>query len=283
MNQFKFSNTKREDGFWIKNYANHLKVDESIKSKMDVFSFLMGYDHKVYNSDKNNIFLGLMAGYLYTDNIKTYNNSNIVGEGDAISPNIGAYLFWINNDGWFADMTIHNFWNKFSMTNYSSQGLDVNYKIKREFIGENVTIGRKLTFNIDESDYYSIEPKISLIHIYADSANFKTNTNREIKYGKTNSIKDQIGSKFIYSKKLSNGTIVEPFINFAITREFDGITNITYNGINYRSDLRDTRYEVGLGLDSKINNSWSIYGDINYEFSTIVESIIGSIGLRYDF
>lgn len=75
MGELRDNSAKNKDGLWVRSYAKSLKVDDTVNSKMNLYGMEMGYDKQVYSTCDNKAYVGVMAGYLYTDNIKYRNGS----------------------------------------------------------------------------------------------------------------------------------------------------------------------------------------------------------------
>lgn len=99
MGELRDDNYKSSEGLWARSYARNMKIDKAVESRMNVYGFETGYDHRIYSDKDNIIFLGAMAGYIYTDNIRTKMANVADGKGNANSVSLGAYSTWIHRNG----------------------------------------------------------------------------------------------------------------------------------------------------------------------------------------
>ena len=283
MGELRNNDSKELNGVWARSYARNLKVSENIDSEMNIFGFESGYDYRIYDDCDNKIYAGLMAGYLYTDNIKTRNTRTSRGTGHANTPTIGVYATWLNYDGWFMDATFRSFWNSVSMSAYTSQNQAISFDTKRQFSAGSLEFGRKKEFHTDRYSKVVFETKSEIGYMYAKSDIFRTNQNTYISYGSTESIQGRFGFMLGYSSELENGNIVEPFAEANIIHEFGGVTDIGYDGGYYKSNIKGSSFEFGGGLNAQLNKSWSVYSDIMYEKGGVIEAVSTNVGIRYTF
>ena len=172
------------------------------------------------------------------------------------------------------------------MTAHTSQGNPISFDINRQFTAGSLEAGR--TFAWDANEAYSqwiLEPKAELSYIYGKAKSFKAKgaSVSQIRYGDTDSVQARGALLAGYKTTLSNGTILEPFVEAAIIQEFGGKTDIHYAGADYKSDISGTSYEFNLGLNSKVNNDWNFYGEVGYETGSVVQAVSTNIGVRYNF
>ncbi len=272
-----------KDGLWARSYAKHLKVDEFIDSRMNLFGFEAGYDKQIYGDCDQKVYAGLMAGYLYTDNIKNSLNTGGHGEAHANTPSLGVYMTWVHRQGWFFDATLREFWSDMSATSYNNIGQAVAYDPDRNFTTASLEFGRQLAYNADEYSKYILEPKAEILYGFAKAKSFTTTSGNDIHYGYTESITTRLALMLGYNRALDNGMILEPFVEFGLSREWNGRTDIKYAGSNFRSDLKGTGYDMSLGLNAKLDKQWNLFSEVAYETGEVYEGLSTNIGVRYNF
>ena len=124
-----------------------------------------------------------MAGYLYTDNIRTKNTRSFDGTGHANTPTVGLYGTWLNSDGWFVDATLRAFWSDMKLTGYTAQGGMISFDADRYFTAGSLEAGRQLSWDITDYSKWVMEPKLELSYAYAKAKSFnaKGATNSKIR------------------------------------------------------------------------------------------------------
>ncbi|MDD4556816.1 MAG: autotransporter outer membrane beta-barrel domain-containing protein, partial [Alphaproteobacteria bacterium] len=236
------------NGAWVRTYAKHLDVNEKIDAKMNLYGLEAGYDYQVYSDCENKAYAGIMAGYLYTDNIKISQDNGHDGKGHAKTPSVGIYGTWLNNKGWFADATMRYFWSDMKANSVTAGGQSISYKPNRDFITASIEGGKRFEYELSKDEKYIIEPKAEFQYAHAKAKSFTTNNNMSIHYGKTDSKALRVGSMFGYETYLDNDTVLEPFIEINAIQEFGGKTNVHYAGGDTKSDVSGFSVEVGGGL-----------------------------------
>jgi outer membrane autotransporter protein len=237
-----------------------------------------GYDKQVYADCYDKVYLGVMAGYLYTDRIKSRMKNGDTGTALANTPSIGAYATWLNKEGWFADAAVRGFYSMMKASGRTAQGASVRYRPGRGFTAASVEFGRQL-----RAEHLILEPKVELQYAYAQAKNFGTNIGNKISYSDTAGLTARAALMAAYGMKLDNGAVLEPFVEFGMSNEFDGVTKIKYAGADFRSDLGGVSYDVIGGLNMKLSDMMNIYGEAAYEKGSKVEAISGNVGVRWNW
>lgn len=274
---------KKFNGLWVRSYAKKLNVDEFVDSKMNLFGVEGGYDYNVYQDCHNKLYVGLMIGYLYTDNIRTTQNDGPKGRGNANTPSVGAYVTWFNDLGWFADATVRNFWSNMNVSTKTSQNETISFDADRDFIASSFEFGKRFVFKQDSKSSYLLEPKFEVSYSQASSDDFRTSNGNKINYSETQSFASKLALQTGYQHQFDGGEIVNPFIQFGVIEEWDGKTNIGYAGSEFQSDVSGTSFEIMGGLNAQLTNSFALYSDVAYEKGSVVEAVSGNVGLRYNW
>lgn len=81
----------------------------------------------------------------------------------------------------------------------------------------------------------------------------------------------------------SGGTIVEPFVTMSGKQEFDGTTRLQLDKEKASWSLTGFRGEGGLGVNVRVNDMFSFYGEGTYEKGKHYESAGGNLGFQLHF
>jgi outer membrane autotransporter protein len=283
MGNLRLDSSSSNYGAWARAFAKNLDVSDTIDSRMNLYGFEAGFDKIVYQDALQRVYAGFMAGYAYADKIKTKQSGDGVGKGDAKTPSVGIYASWFNKAGWYVDATLRYFWSKMDAKNYTAQGQEISYDADRNMIGVTAEVGKRFEFSPQNRRLYFVEPKAVLQYLYAGSDNYKTNTGNKIHYGKTQGITGKAGAAVGFTQPVAGSVILSPYVEALVGYEFDGETDITYAGGDFKSDLSGMTYEFTLGLDAKVSNQWSLYTYGSYETGATYKGFGGQVGARYAF
>lgn len=273
-----------ENGLWVRSYAKHMHVDDFVNNKLSLVGFEAGYDREIYSWCDNKVYAGIMAGYLYSDDIKASQKTTAGNSGasaHANTPSVGIYATWINHLGWFADATIREFFSDMKTSSTTAQGNSISYRSKRNFTTASLELGKQIEYRMHTNFKYILEPKIEAQYFTSKSDSLRTNSGHTLKYGQTQSFSTRAALMAGYNAKILNSMTIEPFIELGVSREWDGKTDINYSGSKFRSDLEGTTYDFVLGINSQLNRDFSVYSDVTYENGSVAEAISANVGLRY--
>ena len=279
MGELREGTNNHENGLWVRSYGRHMNVNEKISSDLDIFGMEAGYDHKVYQSCDNVVFVGLMSGILYSGNIRTTaDRGQSVGEANANTPSVGVYGTWMNREGWFADAAVRHFWSNMNARNTTSAGDVIKYEPDREFTAASLEFGRQF-----EVGSFRLEPKVEAQYSIARADRFGTSAGTEIKYGETQSFVTKAAASLGHRTKFDNGMVVNPYIQAGVLQEWDGKTNIEYANHKYDSNQSGFGYEIGGGLNLQVDSNTAFYGQVMYENGEVIESVNVNAGVRVNF
>ncbi|MDD4557021.1 MAG: autotransporter outer membrane beta-barrel domain-containing protein [Alphaproteobacteria bacterium] len=283
LGELRDDNPVSKSGTWVRTYTQNLEIGDASKAKMNLFGIEGGYDYKVYASAFNQIYLGVMLGYQYTNDIKILQHNQKEGSGKITSPSFGAYATWLNQNGYFTDFALRHFISDMKIKNITSQDDIVSYNSKRGYTAFDLEFGKRWTFMLNAQDKVIFEPKAMFEYIYSKSDKFTTNYGGSGSYSHTISKVLKNALTVYYHTELSPQTILEPFVQLGVAHEFDGKSEVEMNSVEALSSAKGTSFEVGGGLNMKLDERWNLYSDLMYQKSSIVKSISTNLGVRYNF
>lgn len=268
---------------WVRAYGKRLKVSDTIDSKMSIYGIEVGYDSEVYQNEDNKYYVGVMAGYQYTDNIVHHNAGRPNGTANAKTPSIGLYGVWDSSDGWYSYATLRHFWSNMEATNYTSLGESISYKPNRNFIAATFELGKQFEYIVDEDRKWIIEPKGELRYAYAKSNSFETSAGNKIRYGSSKSFTTRGAVLLGYNYKSGSNAVYEPFVEVGVSKEWMGDTDVTYAGGAFQSEQKGSGFDAAVGVRTKINDKWSVLVNANYEKGSVHKGIGGQLAVRYSW
>lgn len=265
------SNGDGSPSTWVRTYGKHLKVDEKIEARMNLFGMEAGVDVKL-----GDFYVGVMGGYLNSNDVKINQTNSSKGKGDANVPSVGMYATWLSN-GWFADAVIRHFWVNMDMKNIAANGAAIAYEADRNFIAGSLEGGKQFVI-----DKFVFEPKLEVQYIHADAKSFATNFNDVVRYKDTDSLMTRVAAQFSYQLE-GEASKWKPFAEVALYNEWLGETKIDFAGVGMKSDVGGVGFDLTVGLDAKLADDVHFYGDVSFERGSVYESVSTNIGLRYNF
>lgn len=283
LGELRSNNPNAKEGLWVRGYAKSLEVDEKIKNEMDIYGFEAGFDHLISKSNQARTYLGIMAGYAQVDKLKVDQANGYKGKGDGTVPSIGAYLTWINKNGWYTDTVVRGFLTKLDITNYSAQGLPITYDSKRMAVTGSFEFGRRTALYQKGRNGFIIEPKAQVVYTYMPSKDHKTSLGQKIKYDTTQSLVTRAALMAAYRRTFANGMALEPYVQVGVAYEWLGKTDVNFIGSDFTSDVSGATFEGVLGLNARLTRGWHLYGDLTVEKGSVYDSFGGHLGVRYNF
>ena len=283
LGELRSNNPKAHNGLWARGYMKSLEVDEKIKNEMDIYGFEAGYDHLISKDSQTRTYLGIMAGYAQVDKIKVDQDNGYKGKGEGSVPSVGAYLTWINKNGWYTDTVIRGFLTKLDITNYSAQGLPITYDADRMAVAGSFEFGRRTALYQKGRNGFIVEPKAQVVYTYMPSKDHKTSLGQKIKYDTTQSLVTRAALMAAYRRTFANGMALEPYIQVGIAYEWLGKTDVNFIGSDFTSDVSGATFEGVLGINARLSRGWHLYGDFTLEKGSVYDSYGGHLGVRYNF
>ena len=283
LGELRSNNPRSKDGLWARGYYKSLEVDENIKNEMDIYGFEAGYDHLIAKDARNRTYMGIMAGYAQLDNLKITQVNDHNGKGDGSVPSVGAYLTWVNKNGWYTDAVVRGFLTQTDITNYSAQGQAITHDADRMAVSGSFEIGRRSSVYQKGRSGFILEPKAQIAYTFMPSKDEKTNLGQKINYDTTNSLVTRGALMAAYRHVMRNAMVFEPYIQVGLAYEWLGETDVKFDGAKFTSDVGGATFEGAVGLNARLSRGWHLYGDVNLEQGSVYKSWGGHLGLRYNF
>ncbi len=278
-----FSNAGNTHGVWARTYFKELTVSDLIDTDLTLYGAEGGYDFLIKDTSSNKIYLGIMAGYIRNENIKTAQDNGRYAKGSGGAPNAGIYASWLSADGFFIDFAGRNFWTKLDMTNYDTLGTPINYTPERNIMALSAEFGKTFEKALNKTSFLRFEPKAEISFANASGKTIGTSSGFNLEYDSANYLTGRAAALLGYTIIRNNGLLIEPLVELAYSYEFDGKGNVSYGGATYRTDLSGGGFEGALGLNMQISKNAYLYAQATYETGRVIEGFGGNIGVRFGF
>ena len=272
-----------DHGAWVRTYARDMKISDFVDTSYSLYGIEAGYDHRLDTDSRNQYYVGAMIGYMQSGNVRhEVKNGALDGTGDIKAPSVGLYATWLNYDGWFADATLRSFLVDMSLTSYTAAGTPVTFNPDRQITSLSLEVGKQFTHEIDRYTKWLFEPKAEIIGMTARAGNYTSSTGNKLEIGDTSTVMSKIAMMIAYHKTFSNRvTTFSPFIQVGLINDYNGKTDINYDGTSYQSNLRGSGAEFKTGINMQMTSSTSFYSEFSYEFGPKIRALDANIGLRH--
>jgi outer membrane protein OmpA-like peptidoglycan-associated protein len=243
----------------MRGYYNELSKYGGIDLDANISGVEAGVDFRVLKDSPSRIYAGVLAGYIGADNFGRTNN---IKSG---APLIGLYETWLNPDGWFIDAAVRYFF-------YSAQDVLSGQKTDFGMFSVSVEGGREFKFPANASNFFMVEPKIkgTFGHIRGATLN-------SIEYDAAHTLIVRPAVFAGYSAALTNGAIVEPYIEGGYNQDLS--SDMKISGYGSRG-ISGGSFDIGGGFNAIITKILSIYTYAGYEKGDKIENLSVNAGFR---
>ncbi|MCL2144113.1 MAG: autotransporter outer membrane beta-barrel domain-containing protein [Endomicrobia bacterium] len=275
-----FGYEQNKNGLWVRTYGKNATVGDFAETDVTLFGLEAGYDG-LFNFLGHKLYAGLNIGYANVGEIQTKINKNSTGTGS--QPSFGLYASLVGNNDYFADLAIKEIISNLEMTNYASDGTEMNYEPKRNILALTLEGGKQFKKELQAS-YVRIEPKAGILFMSTESGNVKVkNGDSDLEYDGVNYLTAKAGIIVGLVKTADGKAKIEPLIELAYLQELLGKGKVRYNGVERESDMSGGSVEIGAGLNAKLSDKIRLYGQINYESGEKIKATGVNVGAQYSF
>lgn len=278
-------------GAWMRGYAKHLRIHEKVGAKMDLLGIEGGVDMMMHALN-GRVYLGVMGGYLYADNVHVFQSENPDAKGNAKTPTAGIYATWIGDkSGWFVDLTARHFWIRTDL-NHIIRNDDINgYDVKRRFWAVTAETGRLFDFKAPSfinvgsthASTITVEPKAEVRYIHGNSKDFMMTLGENAFVDTTHSLTTHLN---VQTSFLPNGmqSVWKTYIELGAYYEWMGKTKIRYADTHLTSsDLGGLGVETSVGVNANLWKNAYLYSALTWETGKAYTSYLLNAGVRVSF
>ena len=261
-------------GLWTKGWGRRFKFDfdDGTHSKMDIWGGQIGYDRQLKQNFARRWLAGVFGGYA-SSRQKFDRRGN--GSGETLSAGVYTHADW--NNGYFFNLTGAYYHHTQKVTSYLPFGWKVRGKYNLNGWSAAAETGRRFRF----SERWFAEPYLQLAFLDFDNVRYRTNFNTEVDASNEASWLGRAGLK---AGRFLKSYPAEIYGQINVVREFSGSNRVRVADYTFVENLRDTFYEAGLGIKTRISDNFSAYANVFTMFGDKVEMPWDvSIGLRWTF
>ena len=271
------NNPARNQGVWARTYYKDMTVSDLLKTDMSLFGVEAGYDWLFTPDEPNKIYAGVMIGYINANEIKTRTSiGNNKGSGEA--PSVGVYATIINDNNWFVDFAVRNFWTKIKNTTLTSSNT-LLFNSKRNLFTASVEVGKDI-----EQNNLKMEPKVELSYMRAgsDTTNVEHGVG-DLSYSAENYLTGKAAIMLSYKAQMTNTLLIEPLLELAYNYEFNGKGKVSYGGAETETSLKGGHLEVDAGVNVQLTEDVYLYTLGSYEKGSKIDGFGLQAGIRAAF
>ena len=275
-------------GLWVRSYGKQLRIHEKTGARMGILGMEGGFDI-VTNLPGGKMYLGILGGYLSSDNIRVFQKNAPDAKGHSHTPVAGIYASWFaDKTKWFVDLTARYFQVSSDLNNIRDHNAINGYDLKRDFRTFSAETGRLFDFSAPRfinsgSSLVTIEPKLELRYAQGNSKKFITNNGGTGFVDKTRSLVSRLNIQTSYLPKGERSTW-KLFAELGIFNEWLGKTKINFAETALTtSDLGGLGAEVSLGFNAAVSDTSYLYSAMTVEVGKAATSYMFNAGLRVKF
>lgn len=263
----------KQTSMWMRHVGSHVRFKDStnqLKTKEDRYVMQIGGDLIAWNQDQARYHLGLMGGYAYSSSKTTSDISGNHSKGQVDGYSLGFYGTWYQNsalrEGAYVDGWLLYSWfdNEIKRDGYATE----TYRSR----GITASIEGGYSFKVGESESgkssYFIEPKAQLIYMGVEAKDHVDVENTHITSSKDN-LQMRLGVRAYLNGYDSyihrDGPNTEYFVEANWVYNSRSL-EIGFDGVNYHQKGVRNAAEIKVGLESRINDSWHLWGNLSHQF-----------------
>jgi outer membrane autotransporter protein len=265
---------------WLRSYGQQLNYGASVTGhafRQYVYGVDLGTDHKWTLDANNALYTGVFAGYGQADTDHRHHGS----ESESSSYYGGLYVSWLNEAGWYADLTIKAQYADNDLSGWSN-GVDYfSASYGNWGIGGSLELGKRFTF----ANAWFIEPQLqaNYLHLLADDYTIQGNR-LDVNVSELDACQFRAGLQFGRAIKLANGGVLQPYLKVSGVELVSRGGKISAAGNNIRPNLDGARAELGGGLIWQLDANNQLHLDYEASFGDKYDKPWGlTAGYRYQF
>lgn len=257
------------NGIWTRVYTG--RAEFGVKDVTnDYTAFQFGYDRQV----SDGVFIG--GAFSYTDGDNDFAN----GGGDSSLFAFTGYASWVNDNGFFLDVTgkVGRMKNEFdiSMTDYISSAV---YKTNA------VSVSAEAGLRLNLTNLIYVEPQVAMMWGHVDDVTYHTSNEITVKQDSAEALIGRAG--FVLGLNCPNNR-GNAYVRASVLHDWKGKTDFSFtHGDAYRTmseDLGGTWYEYGIGANFTVTPQTHVYADLEAADGGEVDTDYRvNIGVRYSF
>lgn len=248
---------------WLRTSMTHgsrRSVQANFSNRNRSYMMQLGGDLAVWQVAEGYLHVGLMAGYGDAKNTSTARFTRTTADGKVKGYSSGIYGTWFQNQdtnlGLYLDTWSQMGWYR----NQVSGEAQISTKRYNSSVWSNsIEAGYGILLTTTKEHQWIAIPQVQLTYNWYDTDNLKDHNNLYVNHNKASGLETRSGFR-LYGRALQRQSL-EPFVEMNWLHA-TAKNQLTFNGDKLKDGLPQHRFEAKLGLQSHLNDKWSISAQV---------------------
>lgn len=248
---------------WLRTSMTHgsrRSVQANFSNRNRSYMMQLGGDLAVWQVAEGYLHVGLMAGYGDAKNTSTARFTRTTADGKVKGYSSGIYGTWFQNQdtnlGLYLDTWSQMGWYR----NQVSGEAQISTKKYNSSVWSNsIEAGYGILLTTTKEHQWIAIPQVQLTYNWYDTDNLKDHNNLYVNHNKASGLETRSGFR-LYGRALQRQSL-EPFVEMNWLHA-TAKNQLTFNGDKLKDGLPQHRFEAKLGLQSHLNDKWSISAQV---------------------
>lgn len=256
---------------WVRGFGSKGNMDpDGIQPNIDFDQEIQGFEAGFDFALQSDLRIGILAGQANTD----IDLGSHRGKADIDGDTLGAYLTWMAQNGFYADL---------SYRVMDLEGDIKNAGAKMDVDGDAKGWSLETGYTMKTADGVEVEPQFqfSTMEVELDDI---ANSYGKFELDDGDSTTARLGVMLRKTYTTGNGVRWTPYLSLNAIREFEGENDYSINNtFEGKSDIGGTSYMVEHGLNVQMGHV-IIYAGLNYQDAGAFDEVLGGqLGVRYQW
>lgn len=270
---------------WIRTFGNRTDSRSAGQIGQDTWSngMQLGFDLASNLQVQNRWQVGVMAGYGSARTRNQSDGQSTVARSEVDGYSVGLYGTWFADGRPEGTGPYIDTWTQYGWYNNKVNG-DSLPEQKYDSTTQTVSVEGGWAFNVYNTSLMSffVQPQEQVIYTHYDADDVKEDNGTKVKMN-DGGFSNRLGVRVYGYSADRQGRQWQPFIE--ANWLYHGYTDaVKMDNTRLESDTPKHRYEVKAGVEAKLNNQWSLWGNIGTrQGGSEYRSVEGGLGVKYSW
>jgi autotransporter family porin len=270
---------------WIRTFGNRTDSRSAGQIGQDTWSngMQLGFDLASNLQVQNRWQVGVMAGYGSARTRNQSDGQSTVARSEVDGYSVGLYGTWFADGRPEGTGPYIDTWTQYGWYNNKVNG-DGLPEQKYDSTTQTVSVEGGWAFNVYNTSLMSffVQPQEQVIYTHYDADDVKEDNGTKVKMN-DGGFSNRLGVRVYGYSADRQGRQWQPFIE--VNWLYHGYTDaVKMDNTRLESDTPKHRYEVKAGVEAKLNNQWSLWGNIGTrQGGSEYRSVEGGLGVKYSW
>lgn len=185
-----------------------------------------------------------------------------VGQLRMNGPSVGGYWTHFSPGGWYLDAVLQGSWYDTKATSFYGTGISTH----ATGYAASLESGYPFRFGVD--DRWLIEPQVQIVH-QGMSVDRSQDAYSSVDWKVGKAWTARLGARLQYTERVDHKQLWQPYARINLWRVRPGADSANFGQSSTAIDTRggDTALEIGGGINARLNQHLSFYGQVSYRRS----------------